>query len=255
MAPKRPSNGSSNGSSRPAKKGKSSDDLSDMVEREKDVIATMPFWDTLMKAMDDMFTNYGSVSEFFMQKYPTLDDRKDLSQKLMENFPHVEPLSPCDWTPGVKNIALWQLCFHLEAGNKGLVVHDFMKSLVQLILIQGPRTCAQTQAGVEFMVIQPLIPCYFPEEWQTAKLVDDTFDCQSVGFTKGWTRSLASLYAAHLILEFDLIEHYQKELPKSFANFCTIKGMVTGEYASEIDRITANRGALPKIISSIVFSW
>ena len=220
------------------------DELCDAVEQQKDVIATLPFWDAVMNHVNTMFSNFGSVHEYFMKTYPTLDDRKKLTQKLMEHFPAAESLSLPEWTPGVKNIALWQLCFHVEAGNKGLVIQDFMKNLVMLMLIQGPRTNAQTQAGVEYLVIQPLVPCYFSEPWQTDLVEVGTFECQSIAFTKGWTRSLAALYAAELLIEFDLIDHYKNHLSSSYENFCNLKGMVTGEYANELDRINANRGSL-----------
>eukprot|EP00435_Cladocopium_sp_Y103_P005239 s5105_g1.t1 len=99
--------------------------------------------------MNQMFSNFGSVNDFFM----TFEDRKKLTQKLLENFPEKDPLSPADWSPGVKTISLWQLCFHVESGNKGLVIQEFMRNLVMLMLIQGPRTNALTQAGVEYMIL------------------------------------------------------------------------------------------------------
>ena len=191
-----------------------------------------------------MFSNFGSVHEYFLQTYPTFEDRKKFSQRLIDHFPAAEALSLPEWTPGVKNIALWQLRFHVEAGNKGLVIQEFMKNLVMLMLIQGPRANAKTQAGVEYLVIQPLVPCYFAEPWQTDLIQVGTFECQSVAFTKGWTRSLAALYAAEPLMGLDLIDHYKNRLSSSYENFCNLKGMVSGEFANELDRINANRSSL-----------
>ncbi|CAK9095039.1 unnamed protein product [Durusdinium trenchii] len=234
---KRPSNGTSN---RAPKKPKALDDLGDAVEKEKDVIATLPFWDTLMNQVDETFTKFGSISEFFMKSFPTLEERKALSQTLIDHFGATETLDS-DFTAGIKSFGLWQICPRIEAGNKGLVINQFHKHLIMLILIQGPRTDAATSPGVEYPVIQPLVEAYFDTPWETSSLQAGTYDCQSIGFVKGWTRCVAALFAAHLLIQNDLVEHYRDHLPEAYKNFCLLKGLVTADYASELDRINANR--------------
>ena len=243
MAPKRPSNGSSSG--RAPKKGKTGEELADQVEKEKETIAGLPFWNLLMDDVDNMLQDFGSVTEFFMTTYPTFDERKKLTEMLMTHFGAGENVLSSDFTPGIKSFALWQLCYHIEAGNKGLVINEYMKNLIKLVIIHGPKTDASSQAGVEYPVIQALVPSYFDSPWETECVDASTYHSQSVGFTKGWTRGLAFLYVTHMIIKHDLVKHYQKEMPKAFANFCLLKGMVTGDFASELDRINANRGTLP----------
>lgn len=243
MGGKRPSNGTSN---RAPKKPKALDDLGDAVEKEKGVIATLPFWDTLMNQVDETFTKFGSISEFFMKSFPTLEERKALSQTLIDHFGATETLDS-DFTAGIKSFGLWQICPHIEAGNKGLVINQFHKHLIMLILIQGPRTDAATSPGVEYPVIQPLVEAYFDTPWETSSLQAGTYDCQSIGFVKGWTRCVAALFAAHLLIQNDLVEHYRDHLPEAYKNFCLLKGLVTADYASELDRINANRGSLVKV--------
>ena len=248
MAPKRPSNGSST-SGRPAKKGKT-DELMDLVEKEKGIISTMPFWDSLVNQINDMFATFGSVPEYLLQTYPSFEDRKSFSQLLMDSFPTGETLS----SDGIKSFALWQICYHVEAGNKGLVINEFMRTLIMLMLAQGPRFDAVKQAGVEYVVIQPLVASYFDTPWDTELMQPDTYNSQSIGFTKGWTRSVAAVYAAHLIIKNDLVDEYKKEHAQIYENFCLLKGMVTGDYVSEIDRINANRGTLTANSSWLVSS-
>ena len=245
MAPKRPSNGSSSG--RAPKKGKTGEELADQVEKEKETIAGLPFWNLLMDDVDDMFQSFGTVTDFFMATYPTFAERKKLTEMLMTHFGSGENVLSSDFTPGIKSFALWQVCYHVEAGNKGLVINEYMKNLIKLVIIYGPKTDASCQAGVEYPVIQALVPSYFDSPWETECVDASAYQSQSVGFTKGWTRGLAFLYVAHMIIKHDLVDHYKKELPKAYANFCLLKGMVTADFASELDRINANRGTLPKI--------
>lgn len=247
MAPKRVSNGANQASKRAKTGPKAGDELADMVEKEREVIASLPWWGDVMEDMDSIFAEYGGVSEFLCKRYPTADDRKEFSEQLIQNFypPDETPLDK-DFGVGIKNFHLFQICWHVQAGNKGLVIAEFMKNLVSLVLLQGCKTDATLVAGAEFPVLQPLCLEFFEAKWETSKLQPQLLECfesQSIGFTKGWTRGCAFVFAAFLLIKHDLVEFYRSKLPKQYFNFCLLKGMVSGDFTTEADRIQANRGA------------
>ena len=251
---KRASNGSSTttASSKKAKVkgGKSSEELSDLVEKEKEVIESLPWWSDVMDDVDQTLTEYGGVTEFLLHTYPDEDSRKEFSTKLINMFPvpEGEQLSN-DFGPGIKNFSLFQVCYHSQAGNKGLVIRDYMKNLVSLVLLQGAKTDASTCAGVEFPVLQPLCHEFFETKWQTEQLQPqgvDTFESQSIAFTKGWTRGCAFVFVGYLLMKHNLVDFYKEKLPKQFRSLCLLKGLVSTEYHNEADRIQANRGFLAK---------
>ena len=240
---KRPSNGSANASKGKVAKTKGGDELNDQMEKERETIASIPWWGSVMDEVDRIFLQYSSVSEYLHAIYPDLDGRKKFTDLLLAAFPCGEALSG-DFEPGIKTFALWQICWHVQAGNKGLVVRESMKNLVALVLSQGCKTDASTSPGVEFPVLQPLVTNYFEKPWETAVIQDKTFECQSIGFIKGWTRATAFLFAAHLIMKNELIDFYKTKLPKQYSSFCALKGMVSADFTSELQRIQANRGGL-----------
>ena len=82
--------------------------------------------------------------------------------------------------------------------------------------------------GTEYPVLQPLVREYFSREWTTDYLSVEqaaSYACQSIAFTKGWTRGVAFVLAAYFLVEHDLVGTYREH--------CT----VTQEFGSELDRI------------------
>eukprot|EP00435_Cladocopium_sp_Y103_P057719 s123_g20.t1 len=134
------------------------DGLAELVDQQKDTIASLPWWETVMNDLDTMMKQHRNMSSYFMETYPTMSARVDFATELADAFPvpDGETLSS-DYSPGVKNIAMWQACFHVQGGNRGLVIAEYFKNLVQLVLIRGCRTDASKMPGVEYPVIQPLV--------------------------------------------------------------------------------------------------
>lgn len=229
-------------------KGKSSDELNEMVEKEREAIESLPWWGSVMDDVDKIMADFGSVSEFLMKTYPDVGARKDFSEKLAMAFPTPtgQKLSK-DFDGGIKNFSLWQVCYHVQAGNKGLVISEYMKNLVSLVLLQGCKTDASTMPGVEYPVTQELCLEYFEEKWELEQLQPagaDSYPCQSIAFTKGWTRGCAFVFAGFLIMKHNLVDFYKDKLPRQYASFCMLKGLAPETYKSEGDRIQANRGYL-----------
>ena len=212
---KRGSNGGA--SARAPKKAKNGDDgLAELVDQQGDAIASLPWWDTVMDDLDSMMKKHRNMSSYFMETFPTKSARVDLATELADAFPvpDGETLSS-DYSPGVKNMAIWQACFHVQGGNRGLVIAEYFKNLVQLVFLRGCRTDASKMPGVEYPVIQPLVETYFDEKWESDKVIMDyeTYEAQTVGFVKGWTRCLAFLTAAYLIIKHDLLDFYRDKMP------------------------------------------
>lgn len=242
---KRASNGNASGRAPKKIKGDESGVLSDQVENEKGAIASLSWWDPVMESLDTIFETHTSLSNWLSKEFPTPEARLEMAKELKDAFPLPEgEVLSNDFGPGIKTWALWQACFHPQAGNKGLVVRDFMKNLIQLVLLGGPKTDASKLPGVEFPVVQELVPAYFESEWKTSTVIDGAYECQSLGFIKGWTRALAFLTAGWLIITHELVDYYKDKMPTQFQNFCVLKALVPENAGSEIDRIAANRGCL-----------
>ena len=73
-------------------------------------------------------------------------------------------------------------------------------------------------------------------------IIPGTYQCQSLGFTKGWSKAICFLTAAYLLQKHGLVEEYRDKMPSQFQSFCLLKGMVVETAGSEIDRTRANRG-------------
>jgi hypothetical protein len=82
-----------------------------------------------------MMKKHRNMSSYFMETFPTMSARVELATQLADAFPlpDGETLSS-DYSPGVKNIAIWQACFHVQGGNRGLIIAEYFKNLVQLVL-------------------------------------------------------------------------------------------------------------------------
>lgn len=240
-----------------SRKGSSNDlDVEAQAARAAAAAKSIPWWSQALELLEKILGDTGA-SEYFVKKYSSVDDRREFAQSIKAAFPlpDNEPLSQGNYSPGLQTLQAWQTCFHIQAGNKGLIANEVFTTLVQLILLEGFKSDAATVPGTEYLVIQPLVPVYFETVWETPELVRGSFGAHSVGFVKGWTRCLALTTALHIILELELVDYYREHMPSQFRSFCILKAMVPANAGSEVERIAANRGRPAASMLFSVWGW
>ena len=226
-------------------KRKASQELGDLdVTKALQASESLPWWPKAVELLNKIMSDKGAA-DFFLKEYPTAEARKEFAETLKDAFPLPagESFSK-DYSPRIKTIQTWQTCYHPQGGNKGLIPNEYFQNLCILILLEGMKTDAAVIPGTEYLVLGPLCPLYFDEAWETAELEKNAFQAQSVGFVKGWSRSLAMCTVAYILVQLDLVQYYRDHLPAQFRSFCCMKGMVPAETASEVERIAANRSCL-----------
>ena len=127
-----------------------------------------------------------------------------------------------------------------------------LRNLVQLVLAHGPKTDAAAFGGTEYPVLQPLVREYFNKDWYTEVLYEHAaaYECQGVAFTNGWTRGLSFVLAGYFLISRELVDTYRQHCPSQFSRFCHLRGTVTQEFGSELDRIKISEASCPYLRSS-----
>lgn len=143
-------------------------------------------------------------------------------------------------TPGEHKLTLWMLNWHIQAGNKGLVIQENAKNLIKLILALGFKTDPGLP-GVEQLVVcspNPMLFVNHPDMLDSPQLKLNRPGIQSIAFVKGWTRASAALVAASIIIEMDV-----KDMDYKYRrSFRTVHAIISDDYKNEVDRIDGNRG-------------
>ena len=203
----------------------------------------LPWWTAAMEQLNNILEEGVGASEWLLEQFPTQEKREAFATELWKSFPCPEGVTLSkDLSPGVKTFQLWQVCYHVQAGNKGMVPNEYFKPLVQLILLEGCKTDASTIPGVEYPVITDLVPAFFKEPWKTGSLVGETYDYQSIAFIKGWTRCLGMVLAAKILIDLGAVDYYKQHMPEQFKSFCVLKGMAPQRAGTAAEQISANRG-------------
>ncbi|CAE7328154.1 unnamed protein product [Symbiodinium necroappetens] len=206
---------------------------------------SLPWWPKAVELLNKIMSDKGAA-DFFLKEFPTAEARKEFAETLKDAFPLPagESFSK-DYSPGIKTIQTWQTCYRPQGGNKGLIPNEYFQNHCILILLEGMKTDAAVIPGTEYLVLGPLCPLYFDEAWETAELEKNAFQAQSVGFVKGWSRSLAMCTVAYILVQLDLVQYYRDHLPAQFRSFCYMKGMVP----AEVERIAANSMTLSSVMT------
>ena len=253
MSPKK--RGSNGGDAEKAKKpkGAAANDggLEQAAQAAISAYGDLPWWNAAMNLLDEILMSGCGASDWLCRRYPGLEQRTAFAEQVRETFPlPADTHLSWDFSPGLKTFQIWQVCYHVQAGHKGMIPNEFFKPLVMLILLEGCKTDASCLAGVEYPVLAPLVPSYFDTLWTTATIMSNTYDCQSVGFVKGWSRGLAMVTAAHIMIELDLWDYYRQHMPQQFKSYCVLKGMVPERMGTQVEQISANRGYLEELVHS-----
>jgi hypothetical protein len=183
----------------------------------------IPWWNEAMAVLDTALATSGGVSEFLDSEYKSSEEKLAFAQWLDRSFPAETGIAYAkDFSAnGALNIRLYNLCWHKDSGNKGLVVEEKMRNLVMLILARGFRTDADLYTCEKLNIIcaDPLL---FPLGLPCMPVVHaGEMPAFSVNYVKGWTRAVAALMACHIFKTLDIVEKIKLDAPM-FETFVTV---------------------------------
>ena len=144
-------------------KVETSDDVKGLVQevvRTRQLLqSTDPEKEALLQTVMDRYNEITAdrdVADFLMKEYPDVEKRllfsvwMDAALPADDNVTYLKPDDLAGTGPekGMVWLRPWMLCFHRQAGNKGLLVNQVVGFLIQLIIVKGFLTDAATVEGV-----------------------------------------------------------------------------------------------------------
>ena len=154
-----------------------------------------------------------------------VDDWAAMLDSAFPPDPKVTYLSADEQEPiGSRQLRLWQLSYHVDSGNSGIMVQEDMETLTSLIVSAGFLTDADNIGGVEklaskmpdkvFVDAYKMITLH-PKHQQLAPMF-------GVWHVKGWKRSVAALAVATVIAEGGHADELKSKMPDIHNSFCTV---------------------------------
>lgn len=81
------------------------------------------WWNQAMAALDRALEQSGSVNDFLNELYSSEEQRLEFAKALDEAFPPEDVVYAQDLnTMGPTKARLWMMSYHIQAGNKGMVI-------------------------------------------------------------------------------------------------------------------------------------
>ena len=169
------------------------------------------------------------VLERFDAEWKQHQDIEELSWSkfLSDTFPaeaDVEYLSEngCEDTACRTYLRPFMLSWKREAGNKGYVMQESFRNLMQLILAKGFETSSDIP-GVELPVCsrhhEKLIA---GTQMHMPTIEDDCLGANTISMIKGWSRTCAMHLVLKLCTELGILDQYLKYLGGKASGFSTI---------------------------------
>lgn len=218
------------------------DELAEQAAHACQFLASTEYFEAAMQELDSILTTYGSLPKWLDELYPDADARAELALHLDQLLPeenNVLYMKDGDWTVGPKCARLYMFGWHVNMGNKGLMVDDYMKNLVSLIMAQGFRT-DPCLPGTEALVVCAPDERLFDDQNLLAinTVKDGLMKSHSVAFVKGWARTVCALST---VLIFDKLGIWDK-LPKAVKASFSTAHCVVARFDNATAMVDAARG-------------
>lgn len=248
-------------------KRKSNEKLGAAEKRQKDTSTVIPsdvamqfvlhpWMGRVLEKYDSLWAQYQDVTEildaymgsdalklewftWLSEKFPRdpdmqyLDDREDFSVRRVMLRPHM-----CSWDK--------------SAGNKGWVMSENFRALIQMVLAKGFLTNPDVP-GVEM----PVCSRHHPKlvklgDMYQPDIEDGVLPANSISMVKGWSRVCAMHLVLKMCVEVEVFDQYMAYLGDRTEGFCTIHAtlqLCTGD----ADPMDVNRGMCSFLKN--VFKW
>ena len=127
------------------------------------------------------------VHQLLDREYPSIPDKLLFAQWVDKTFPPQTRVKyATDFSVGTKCLRPWMLSWHVNSGNKGMVLHDTMEALIKLICVKSFLSNADVAAGVERLAIQPPNPVLYNGSTEYATCVPGLLLVNQADQQKGW---------------------------------------------------------------------
>lgn len=186
-----------------------------------------PFLAKPLDLFDNLWAQHQDVVEILESLFPSEADEMTWCQWLADNFeqePDRRYLDSCDGhDQGVVYLRPFNLSWRRESGNKGYVMQESFRNLLQLILAKGFQTDADI-LGTERLVCQAHDPRLVDVSAKIYSHVveDNAMPCFSISMIKGWSRSCAMHMVLKLCCDSGIIDQYKDFLADRVVGFQTI---------------------------------
>jgi len=227
----------------PSKKCKD-EHLAGLTPDAKNTLNELPWVDLVMSSFDELIVSKGSMSAWLHSEFPTPEDRLKMAMALEEAFPMIPDVQYINgYSLGLHRLRIWHVNYDVAAGNKGLVQLDQLRNLVLLIICNGMKTDPLVP-GTEVPVICTPNPTFWATPPSFPEVAAGLLGVGAVAFVKCWTRCIAALGLAWLLVKLDLVETTRTTHPLLHDSLRCLWGNLAA-YSSEQAMIDANRGACP----------
>ena len=255
--------GSGASSTGPPKKKNSRENVKEnetAISVPNDIKATFvvnPWLGKVLERFDAEWKQHQDIVTILEHFFPNEQEQLAWSNFLSEKFPaeaKVTYLSEDDMDDASQvYLRPFMLSWKREAGNKGYVMQENFRNLIQLILAKGFETSSSI-AGVELPVCSKHHSKLIQgTAMHMPTIEDDCLPANSISMIKGWSRACAMHLVLKLCCEVGILDMYTKYLGDKVNGFSTVYANFR-PYKEDEDIVDINRGTVrPGFLKLIVF--
>ena len=257
--------GSGASSTGPPKKKASRESIKDgdtAIPVPNDIKATFvvnPWLGKVLERFDAEWKQHQDIVVILEHFFPNEQEQLAWSNFLSETFPaesDVEYLSADEMEEACQvHLRPFMLSWKREAGNKGYVMQENFRNLIQLILAKGFETSSSI-AGVEMPVISKHHAKLIQGAAMHMPIIEpDCAPANSISLIKGWSRACAMHLVLKLCCEVGILDQYMKYLGGKVNGFSTVYANFR-PYREDEDIVDISRGTVrPSFLKLIAFIW
>ena len=253
----------SGASAGPPKKKTSKESIKDgdtAIQVPNDIKATFvvnPWLGKVLERFDAEWKQHQDIVLILEHFFPNEQEELAWSNFLSQTFPAESEVTylSADEMDSACQVYLrpFMLSWKREAGNKGYVMQENFRNLIQLILAKGFETSSSI-AGVELPVCSEHHSKLIQHTAMHMPTIEDgCLPANSISMIKGWSRACAMHLVLKLCCEVGILDPYMKYLGDRVKGFSTVYANFR-PYKEDEDIVDINRGTVrPSFLKLIAF--
>ncbi|CAK8986676.1 unnamed protein product [Durusdinium trenchii] len=220
---KRPSGGGG-GSAKKTQKGSEAAALA-VPQATAATFVMNPWLQKPLDAFDGLWREHQDICGILESLFPNEAAESHWAKFLAETFPDEDDVDYIAHYPAQAEMVClrpYQLSWKRDTGNKGWVMQDSFRNLLQLVLAKGFLTDPRTP-GVESPVCSPHHEKLVFKKPYMPQIEPFRLDASSVSWIKGWTRSCCLHVCVKLVVDTGILEPWLAFLGDAKKTFSTIR--------------------------------
>ena len=245
----------SGGGSQPKRKNSRGDDSKPVdtggITIPSEVRATFvmyPFLNKVLEQFDQLWNEHQDIVAILDHLMGSNEEQLEWFQFLSESFPpenDVEYMTDFSASGGLVALRPFMLPWKRATGNKGYVMHENFRNLVQLILARGFLT-SPLLPGVEALVVSEHNKRLVDESMYSPTVEEGYLGASTFSLIKGWSRSCAMHLVLKLANHCGILNQFKDYLGDRCQGFSTVHCNFRALSEDE-DIVDINRGAYVQI--------